>query len=128
MVGCDLYRLSVSRAPCQEGVFRHQITSLLFYHHGFIVNGCRFTCQTMPSFTICNLLAFTSPTWLQRFRFKSSTKHKLLDCLFTLYFNGFHTPTEVIFDLSGQILFVCDSLGYLRASEPLKRQHFHVSQ
>lgn len=75
-----------------DGVFRHQITSLLFYQHGFIVNGCRFTCQTMPPLTICNLLAFTSPTWLQRFRFKLSTKQKFLDCLFALDFNGFHTP------------------------------------
>lgn len=35
MVGYDLYRLCVSQAPCLEGVFRHQITSLLFYHDVF---------------------------------------------------------------------------------------------
>lgn len=99
MVGYDLYRLSISQAPCLEGVFRHQITSLLFYRDGFIVNGCRFTCQTMPPFTILNLLAFTSPTWLHRFRFKLSTKQKFLDYLdYGLHYNGFHTPTEVIFD------------------------------
>lgn len=127
MVDYDLYRLSVSQDPCLEGVFRHQITSLLFYHDGFIVNGCRFTCQTMPPFMMCNLLAFTSPTWLQRFRFKLNTKQKLLDCLFALHFNGFHTRTEAIFHLFGQI-FVCNSLARLRAGEPLKGQHFHVLQ
>lgn len=64
----------------------------------FIVNGCRITCHTMPLFTICNLLAFTSPTCLQRLHFKLSTKQKVLDRLLALHFNEFHTPTEAIFE------------------------------
>lgn len=65
ITGCDLHRLPLSLGyVCLECVCRHQIVSLVFYRSGFIVNGCRFTCQTTCSFRLCNLLAFTSPTRL----------------------------------------------------------------
>lgn len=69
-----------------SSVFRHQITSQLCYRHGFIVNGCRFTCQTTPPFMICNLSAVTLPTWLPRFRWISRTKQKCLDRMFRASF------------------------------------------
>lgn len=104
MAGYDLRRLSLSQAPCLERVFRHQIASLLFYRGGFIVNGCRFTCQTMPPFTICNLLAFPLPTWLQRSRPTRRAKQKRF---------GSCVHAEVLFDSSGRIILACDSLGRL---------------
>lgn len=117
IVGYDLYRLCVSQAPCPDN-----ISALL--SRCFLLWTAAVTCQTMPPFTICNLLAFTSPTCLQRLHFKLSTKQKVLDCLFALHVNEFHTPTEAIFDLYRQILFVCDSLGPLWAGEPPKDNMF----
>lgn len=78
-------------------VFTHQIPSRLCYRQGFIVNGCRFTCQTRPPFTICNLSAATLPTWLPRFRSMSRTKQKGLDRMFALHFNAFHFTTLLIY-------------------------------
>lgn len=105
-------------------VFRHRIRSRLCYHHGFIVNGCRFTCQTTPPFTIRNLSAVTLPTWLPRFRWISRTKQKCLDCMFRISF--YCLPFHNTFDLWRQILLVCDALGHLRAGQPLEGQHFCV--